>query len=236
VLRRYAHIGTGNYNPSTAKIYEDVGVLTCDPDVGSDLSQLFNMLTGYSRHDDYSTLLVAPRSLRPSLTDLVQREIEADDGHIVVKVNNLVDTDLIDAFYDASDSGTPVDLIVRSICSLRPGVPGLSDTIRVRSVVGDFLEHSRIFRFGSPQRGYDYLIGSADLMPRNLDRRVEAVLPVTDEDARARLQEILDIVLADDQLAWELDGEDGSWHRVEERDGVHTHGRLRELAIERARR
>jgi len=235
VLRRYAHIGTGNYNPSTAKIYEDLGVLTCDPDIGRDLSQLFNMLTGYSRHDDYSTLLVAPRSLRPRLTELVQREIEADDGHIVVKVNNLVDTDLIDLFYDASDSGTPVDLLVRSICSLRPGVPALSDTIRVRSIVGDFLEHSRIFRFGSPERGYDYLIGSADLMPRNLDRRVEAVLPVTDEDARARLQQILDIELADDQLAWELDGEDGSWHRVEETDDVHTHARLRELAIERAR-
>jgi polyphosphate kinase len=235
VLRRYAHIGTGNYNPSTAKIYEDIGVLTCDPDIGSDLSQLFNMLTGYSRHDDYTKLLVAPRSLRPRLAELVQREIEADDGHIVVKVNNLVDTDLIDAFYDASEAGTPVDLIVRSICSLRPGVPGLSDNIRVRSVVGDFLEHSRIFRFGSRERGYDYLIGSADLMPRNLDRRVEAVLPVTDEDAKARIQQMLDVVLADDQLAWELDGEDGSWHRVEERDGVHTHERLRELAIERAR-
>jgi polyphosphate kinase len=236
VLRRYAHIGTGNYNPSTAKIYEDIGILTCAPDVGRDLSQLFNMLTGYSRHDDYNTLLVAPRSLRPRLAELVEREIEADDGHIVIKVNNLVDIDLIDALYDASDADTPVDLIVRSICSLRPGVPGMSDTIRVRSIVGDFLEHSRIFRFGSPERGYDYLIGSADLMPRNLDRRVEAVLPVADEDARARIQQILDIDLADDQLAWELDGTDGSWHRVEEETGVHTHDRLRELAVERAER
>lgn len=233
-LRRYAHIGTGNYNPSTAKIYEDIGVLTCDPAVGRDLSQLFNMLTGYSRHDDYHKLLVAPRSLRPSLAALVRREIEADDGHIVVKVNNLVDIDFIDAFYDASEAGTRVDLLVRSACCLRPGVPGLSDTIRVRSIVGDFLEHSRIFRFGSHERGYDYLIGSADLMPRNLDRRVEAVLPVTDEEARARLQEILDIELADDQLAWELDGEDGSWRLADEREGVHTHKRLRQLAIERA--
>ncbi len=235
-LRRYAHIGTGNYNPSTAKIYEDLGILTCDPAVGRDLSQLFNMLTGYSRHDDYRKLLVAPRSLRPRLTELVQREIDADDGHIVVKVNNLVDVDLIDAFYDASHAGTRVDLIVRSVCSLRPGVPGLSDHIRVRSIVGDFLEHSRIFRFGSQDRGYDYLMGSADLMARNLDRRVEAVLPVTDEDARARLQQILDIELADDQLAWELDGQDGSWHRVAERDGVHIHDRLRQLAIERLQR
>jgi polyphosphate kinase len=235
VLRRYAHIGTGNYNPSTAKIYEDVGILTCDPSVGRDLSHLFNSLTGYSRHDDYDTLLVAPRSLRPRLTALVRREIEADDGHIVAKVNNLVDTELIDLFYDASEAGTPVDLLVRSICSLRPGVPGLSDTISVRSIVGDFLEHSRIFRFGSAERGYDYLIGSADLMPRNLDRRIEAVLPVTDEHARERLQEILDIGLADDQLAWQLDGTDGTWHRVEEHDGVHTHDKLRELAIERTR-
>jgi polyphosphate kinase len=236
VLRRYAHIGTGNYNPSTAKIYEDIGVLTCDEDVCRDLSQLFNSLTGYSRHDDYRKLLVAPRSLRPRLTELIHREIEADDGHIVVKVNNLVDTDIIDAFYDASDSGTPVDLIVRSICSLRPGVPRLSDTIRVRSIVGDFLEHSRVFRFGSQERGYDYLIGSADLMPRNLDRRVEAVLPVTDPEARARLQQILDIELADDQLAWTLDGEDGTWHHVVEGEGVHTHELLRELALERASR
>lgn len=235
-LRRYAHIGTGNYNPSTAKLYEDVGVLTCDPAVGHDLSQLFNALTGYSRNDDYRKLLVAPRSLRPRLAELIEREIEADDGHIVVKVNNLVDTDTIDAFYDASENGTPVDLMVRSICCLRPGVKGLSEHIRVRSIVGDFLEHSRIFRFGSPDRGYDYLIGSADLMPRNLDRRVEAVLPVTDPDAQSRLQQILDIELADDQLAWELDGDDGVWHRVDEGDGIHTHQRLRALAIERASR
>ncbi|MBW3603366.1 MAG: polyphosphate kinase 1 [Actinobacteria bacterium] len=233
-LRRYAHIGTGNYNPSTAKIYEDIGVLTRDPDIGHDLSQLFNTLTGYSRHDAYRRLLVAPRSLRPRMMELIEREIEADDGHIVAKVNNLVDIDMIDAFYDASEAGTPVDLIVRSICCLRPGVRDLSEHIRVRSIVGDFLEHSRIFRFGSPERGCDYLIGSADLMPRNLDRRVEAVLPVTDEDACARLQQILDVEFADDRLAWELDGDDGSWHRVEEGDGVHTHERLRHLAIERA--
>ncbi|CAN5919857.1 RNA degradosome polyphosphate kinase [soil metagenome] len=235
-LRRYAHIGTGNYNPSTAKIYEDIGVLTCDSDVSHDLSQLFNTLTGYSRHDDYRKVLVAPRSLRTRMAELIEREIEADDGHIVVKVNNLVDIDMIDAFYDASEQGTDVDLLVRSICCLRPGVKGLSERIHVRSIVGDFLEHSRVFRFGSAERGYDYLIGSADLMPRNLDRRVEAVLPVTDADAMARLQQILDIAFADDQLAWELDGDDGSWHKVTETDGVHTHERLRALAIERATR
>ena len=233
-LKRYVHVGTGNYNPKTARIYEDLGVLTSDPDVGRDLSQLFNSLTGYSRHDDYDKLLVAPRSLRPKLTELIRRETAADDGHIVIKVNNLVDADIIDALYDASDAGTPVELIVRSTCSLRPGVDGLSEHIKVRSIVGDFLEHSRIFRFGSQERGYDYLIGSADLMTRNLDRRVEAVLPVTDEAARARLQEILDIELADDQLAWQLDGNDGSWQRVPEGNDVHTHNELRRLAKERA--
>ncbi|HSK92234.1 MAG TPA: polyphosphate kinase 1 [Euzebyales bacterium] len=233
-LRRYMHVGTGNYNPKTARIYEDLGILTCDPDVGHDLSQLFNTLTGYSRHDSYAKLLVAPRSLRQRISELIRRETEADDGHIVIKVNNLVDTDTIDALYDASDAGTCVDLIVRSTCSLRPGVAGLSEHVRVRSIVGDFLEHSRIFRFGSAERGYDYLIGSADLMARNLDRRVEAVLPVTDTAARERLQQILDIELADDQLAWELDGNDGSWQRVPEGDGVHTHDELRRLARARS--
>jgi polyphosphate kinase len=234
VLRRYGHIGTGNYNPKTARIYEDLGILTCDAEVGSDLSQLFNMLTGYSRHDDYAKLLVAPRSLRPRMMELIQREAEAPDGHIVIKVNNLVDIDIVDALYDASEAGTTVDLIVRSSCCLRPKVKGLSETIRVRSIVGDFLEHSRIFRFGSADRGFDYLIGSADLMGRNLDRRVEAVLPVTDVAAQERLQQILDIELADDQLAWELDGNDGTWHHVAERDGIHTHDELRRLARERS--
>ena len=233
-LRRYAHVGTGNYNPSTAKLYEDLGVLTCDEDVGRDLSQLFNTLTGYSRHDEYDKLLVAPRSLRPRMMELITRETEADDGHIIIKVNNLVDIDMIDALYDASDAGTRVDLIVRSVCSLRPGAKGLSDHIQVRSIVGDFLEHSRIWRFGSSARGYDYLIGSADLMPRNLDRRVEAVLPVTDAAARERLQQILDIELRDDQLAWELDGTDGTWHRVSGEAGCHTHAEMRRLALERA--
>ncbi|HSK95544.1 MAG TPA: polyphosphate kinase 1 [Euzebyales bacterium] len=236
VLRRYAHVGTGNYNPKTARIYEDLGVLTCDADVGADLSQLFNALTGYSRHDRYRTLLVAPRSLRSRMLELIRRETEADDGHVVIKVNNLVDAEMIDALYDASEAGTRVDLIVRSICSLRPGVEGLSEHIRVRSIVGDFLEHSRIFRFGSAERGYDYLIGSADLMSRNLDRRVEALLPVRDTAAQARLQEILDIALADDQLAWELDGDDGAWQRVPEGAGMHTHDELRRLARERAGR
>jgi polyphosphate kinase len=233
-VRRYMHVGTGNYNPKTARIYEDIGILTSDPEVGRDLSQLFNTLTGYSRHDNYSKLLVAPRSLRSRIAELIRRETEADDGHIVIKVNNLVDPDTIDALYDASEAGTTVELIVRSTCSLRPGVDGLSEHITVRSIVGDFLEHSRIFRFGSQERGYDYLIGSADLMARNLDRRVEAVVPVTDRTAQARLQEIIDIELADDQLAWQLDGNDGSWHRVPEGGGVHTHNELRRLARERA--
>jgi len=149
-------------------------------------------------------------------------------------MNSLVDPDLIDALYQASQAGAAIDLVVRGICCLRPGVPGLSDNIRVRSIVGRFLEHSRIFRFGSRARGFDYYLGSADLMPRNLDRRVEALAPVIDERLRARLDEIFDVNLSDDTLAWELEG-DGSWVKVPMHRGLNTHERLMALAAERAR-
>jgi polyphosphate kinase len=151
-----------------------------------------------------------------------------------MKMNSLVDTGLIDALYEASAAGVPVDLVVRGICCLRPGLPGLSEHVRVRSIVGEFLEHSRIYRFGSDPATAEYLIGSADLMPRNLDRRVEAVVPVDDARLRARLAEALDATLADDQLAWEL-ASDGTWRRVAGSDGVNTQQRLRELAVARAR-
>ena len=148
-IRRYAHIGTGNYNPKTARLYEDLGLLTADPDLGADLTDLFNLLTGYSRQREYRKLLVAPVTMRPGLADLIRREAEHDDGSIVLKMNSLVDADLIDALYEASQAGVRIDLLVRGICCLRPGVPGLSEDIRVRSIVGRFLEHSRIYRFGS---------------------------------------------------------------------------------------
>jgi polyphosphate kinase len=233
-MRRYCHVGTGNYNPKTARIYEDLGLLSSDPDLGADLSDLFNYLTGYSRQFKYRKLLVAPVSLRQGIIDLIRAEREAgDEGRIVLKMNSLVDSSVIDELYAASQAGVPIDLIVRGICCLRPGVAGLSETITVRSIVGRFLEHSRIFAFGQRDRRH-YLIGSADLMPRNLDRRVEAVVPVEGEDLQARLQKILDLCRADDRLAWEL-GPDGCWSKVPEEKGFDVQEHLRELAFERAR-
>src|SRR6478735_1033177 len=177
-IRRYCHIGTGNYNPKTARLYEDVGLLTADPEIGSDLTQLFNLLTGYSRQREYRRLLVAPEYLRPEMLELIRGQAR-EGGRIVLKMNALVDPDMVDALYQASQAGAEIDLIVRGICCLRPGIPGLSERIAVRSLVGRYLEHSRIFRFGERAEATHY-IGSADLMQRNLDRRVEALVPVAD--------------------------------------------------------
>jgi polyphosphate kinase len=233
-IRRYCHVATGNYNPNTAKAYEDLGLLTADPEIGADVSELFNFLTGYSRQRRYRRLLVAPMGLRAGLVRLIRQEAAAPDGRIEMKVNNLTDQEIIDTLYEASQQGVQIDLIVRSVCCLRPGVPGLSDNIRVRSLVGHFLEHSRIFRFGSERRGPQYHIGSADMMDRNLDRRVEAVVPVSDSALQARLQTIFETELADDCLAWTL-AADGSWHKVPTQHGVNTHERLKALVHERAR-
>jgi polyphosphate kinase len=231
-IRRYAHVGTGNYNPVTAGLYEDLGLLSADPDLGADLSELFNALSGYSRQRQYRRLLVAPHSLRSRMLDMI-REQSHPDGRIVMKMNSLVDPDAIDALYAASQAGCDVDLIVRGICCLLPGVAGLSDRIRVRSIVGRYLEHSRIFRFGVHQDRAEYYIGSADLMPRNLDRRVEALVPVSDAALVARLDEILDVELADDALAWSL-ARDGTWSRVPRARGFDSQIRLHELASLRA--
>jgi polyphosphate kinase len=233
-IRRYCHIGTGNYNPETATIYEDLGLLTADPDLTADVADLFNYLTGYSSQDGYRKVLVAPFGLRQRLLELIRVEAKAPDGRIVMKMNSLVDPDVIDALYDASAAGTEIDLIVRGVCCLRPGVSGLSEQIRVRSIVGRYLEHSRIFCFGSLARGRRYYIGSADAMPRNLDRRVECVTPVTDPVLTARLDEILEVNLADDLLAWEL-GPEG-WTKVPTVNVVDTHERLQELAAARSLR
>jgi polyphosphate kinase len=232
-IRRYAHVGTGNYNPSTARLYEDVGLLTADPELGADLSDLFNLLTGYSRQRSYRRLLVAPTDLKQRLVELIQAEAAAGDGSIVLKMNSLVDAETIDALYEASRAGVGVELIVRGICGLRPGVPGLSDTVRVRSIVGRYLEHSRIFRFGSRERGFRHFIGSADLMPRNLERRVEVTVPVLDPTLCARLDEILQAGLEDDVLAWDL-GPDGVWTKVEMQRGVSAQELLMQKALERA--
>jgi polyphosphate kinase len=233
-IRRYCHVGTGNYNGKTANSYEDLGLLSADPDLGADLTDLFNHLTGYSHQVFYRKLLVAPSHVRQAIVDRIEHEAsKGAAGRITMKLNALVDAGMIDALYSASQCGVPIDLIARGICGLRPQVPGLSETIRVRSIVGRFLEHSRIYRFGADPAEAEYLIGSADLMPRNLDRRVEALAPVTDPRLRARLAELLDANLADDTLSWELNA-DGTWHKQPTLVGESTQRRLQELAIARS--
>jgi polyphosphate kinase len=231
-IQHYLHVGTGNYNPSTAHGYEDVSLLSADADLGADVTELFNLLTGYSRQHRYRKLLVAPTSLRAGITQLIEREGKPG-GRIIIKVNNLIDPEIIEALYTASRAGAQVDLIVRGMCSLRPGVIGMSERIKVRSIVGRFLEHSRVFVFGDGADA-EYYLGSSDLMPRNLDRRVEAVVPVTDPKLRQRLSQILEIVLADDVLAWEL-CPDGAWQKVPTVRGLNSHKRFQELALESAR-
>ncbi len=240
-VHRYCHVGTGNYNSKTARTYEDIGLLTADPDIGADLTQLFNYLTGFGRDVKYARLLVSPHTTRKGIEKLIKREIKAaaagHDAGITLKMNSLVDQRTIELLYAASDAGVEVDLVIRGICCLVPGVPGMSERIRVRSIVGRYLEHSRVYRFanGSGTGQPRYLIGSADLMPRNLDRRVEALVPVVRPALQARLQEILDVNLADDVLAWTL-GPDGQWHLAGPGGTVDTHLRLQELATERGRR
>ncbi len=233
-IRRYCHVGTGNYNAVTANLYEDLGLLTADPEIGEDLTELFNSLTGYSRDPHYRQLLIAPHGLRAGILERIEAQAALGPaGRIVMKMNALVDPELIDALYRAAGAGTPIDLLVRGICCLQPGVPELSETIRVRSLLGRFLEHSRIFCFGADPDTAEYLIGSADIMPRNLDRRVEATVPVRAPALRHRLGEILAVELADDTQVWEL-AADGSWARVPRVEGVDAHAILMEQATRRA--
>src|SRR5205823_4818655 len=233
-IRRYVHVGTGNYNPKTAQIYEDVGLLSADPDLGSDVAELFNFLTGYSRQRRFRRLLVAPVGLRSNIIRLIRKEAaRPGGGRIILKVNSLVDPEIVEALYTASQAGTEIDLIVRGLCSLRPGVPGLSDRIRVRSLVGRFLDHSRIFRFGPEGAALEYYLGSSDLMPRNLDRRVEAMVPVIDRALQARMGQILEVELEDDVLAWALQPV-GSWSKVPTVNGVNAQQAFEQLAEARA--
>jgi polyphosphate kinase len=286
-LRRYCHIGTGNYNSNTAGVYEDLGLLTADPDIGQDLTNLFNYLTGFGRQPAFRRIVASPHGVRDWCLSEIEREAAAGShGLITIKVNGLTDPALIDALYRASSAGTRIELIVRGLCGLRPGVPGLSENIVVRSIVGRFLEHSRIYRFGTPgvepaaaaasagrraeatngaaqpapafeaangaaqpppgaeaangrgeQAAHEarYFIGSADLMERNLDRRVEVLAPVTDPELRNRLDETLELNLRDDVSTWEL-GPSGKWHRLPRIDGISTQKRLQELAVERSRK
>ena len=234
-LRRYAHIGTGNYNPKTAKLYTDLGLFTCAPDIGADLTDLFNYLTGYARHERYRTLLVAPLTLREQVGALIQREIdlhsEERPGLIRAKLNSLVDDQIITDLYRASQAGVQVELLIRGICGVRPGVPGISDRIRVVSIIGRFLEHTRILQFG-PE---DLWIGSADWMPRNLDRRVEAMVPVRDAGLKRELTDTFDLMMQDNILSWSL-AADGRWTRrfpadgedpLNSQDALLEHARIR---------
>ncbi|MGW3603602.1 RNA degradosome polyphosphate kinase [Micromonospora sp. NPDC005161] len=233
-IRRYCHIGTGNYHPKTARLYEDFGMLTADPEVGADLTDLFNVLTGYSRQTAYRRLLVAPQGIRSGLIERIEREIShvrlGMPGLVQFKVNSLVDEGVTDALYRASQAGVHVDLLIRGMCTLRPGVPGLSENIRVRSILGRFLEHSRIFRFGNNGNA-EFWMGSADLMHRNLDRRVEALVQVSDPVARAELDRVLTMAMSPDVDAFELAG-DGCWSRRAGGD-EETREHLQELLLHR---
>ncbi len=243
-VRHYCHVGTGNYNSKTARIYEDLGLLTADSEIGADVGELFNYLTGFSLHADYRQILVSPVTVRKRIMAMIEEQADAGpEGRIMLKINGLTDASLIDALYRASGAGVQIDLAVRGLCRLRPEIPELSENIRVRSIVGSFLEHSRIYRFGGapvdpaagPGLPLKIFIGSADLMGRNLDRRVEVVVPVHDPELQARLFEVLDLVFADETNAWEL-GPDRRWRRVRNVHGVSSQERLKELARERARR
>jgi polyphosphate kinase len=232
-LRRYCHIGTGNYHPRTARLYEDFGLLTADPDVGADITDLFNTLTGYSRQTGYRRLLVAPHGVRSGLTERVEAEAAkaraGEPALVQMKVNSLVDEQLVDTLYRASRAGVQIDLVVRGMCALRPGVRGLSETIRVRSILGRFLEHSRLFRFGADPKNAELWIGSADLMERNLDRRVEALVRVLDPGARAELMQVLAIAMSEECEGFELHP-DGAWTRRTPDRPVH----LQDLLLKRA--
>ncbi len=237
VIRRYCHIGSGNYNSITARMYEDVGLLTADPEIGVDISELISLLAGGEAPVHFRRLVVSPVATRPQVIAAIEAEAAVGPlGRIVIKTNGLTDPAVIDALYRASSAGVPIDLVVRGRCCLRPGVPGLSETIRVHSVVGRFLEHSRIFRFGGTSgRPLRVSFGSPDLMERNLDRRIEVLVPVHDEAIRDRLAAILDDAVADEANAWLL-GPDGQWTRCDPDDGIPSQAfslqaRCRSLAL-----
>jgi polyphosphate kinase len=220
-VREYVHIGTGNYHPKTARLYTDFGLFTADPEIGADVAEMFNFLTGYGRPAEYRKVLVSPTTMRDRILGEISTTVEAhragEEARIALKMNSLVDAACIQALYEASRAGVRVDLNVRGICCLRPGVPGISENIRVISIVGRFLEHSRVYTF---QRGEEtrVLMGSADLMPRNLDSRVELVTPVEDPALRAELLDVLERCFAENANAWELDAE-GKWSRLEPANG-----------------
>jgi polyphosphate kinase len=235
LTRRYVHIGTGNYNDRTARTYEDFGLFTCDDDIARDVGDLFNFLTGFARQGAYRKLVVSPLNTRLVITDLIDREAEKGPlGRIDLKVNGLTDPVVIDALYRASQSGVPIRLAVRTLCCLRPGIRGLSENISVKSVVGEFLEHSRLFVFGSDPASSTVLMGSADLMERNLDRRVEVLVPVEDPACREELFECLEFTFMDDMFSWSL-GTDRRWRRLSPINGQSVQAELKSRTLSRSR-
>ena len=247
-LRRYCHVGTGNYNPKTARLYTDLGLLTCDPVVGQDLTRLFNQLSGYAPKSSFHRLLVAPRTVRTGIIARIQREeaaaLAGKEAWIKIKVNSVVDEQTIDALYRASQAGVKIDIVERGICSLKPGIEGLSDNIRVRSILGRFLEHSRIYAFANscgpqigdgPASGPEVWIGSADLMHRNLDRRVETLVRISAPDQVEALIQYIDLQMADSTVSWWMDGDGTYTLHSRDKEGrplvdsqaylIHTHTR-----------
>jgi len=237
-LKRYCHVGTGNYNPKTARGYEDLGLLTCDRNVGQDLTRLFNQLSGYAPRTRFHRLLVAPRGIRTGLIERIEREIAnkqaGKDAWIGIKVNSVVDEATIDALYRASRAGVPVEMVVRGICAVRAGIEGLSENITVRSILGRFLEHARIYAFandGDPE----VWIGSADLMHRNLDRRVEALIRIEDQRHIEELIALIKLSTADTTSSWRLQP-DGTWLRVHLDDDGERLTDIQEVLMAQARR
>jgi polyphosphate kinase len=233
-LRLYCHMGTGNYNPKTARFYEDLGILSADPVLTEDLTKLFNQLSGFAPHSVYSRLLVAPRTLRSGLLEKIANETAmAKAGRpcgIQIKLNSLLDEEFVDALYEASQAGVKVDIVVRGICSIRPGIAGLSENITVRSILGRFLEHSRIYHFVNGGED-EYWIGSADLMHRNLDRRVESLVRIERPAHKASLQEIFDLSLSDETSSWHQNTD--SWKRVSKSSSGEPLQDLQNLYIKR---
>jgi polyphosphate kinase len=240
-LRRYVHIGTGNYHSRNARVYEDFGLFTADDEIAADVADLFNYITGFGRPLEFRKLLVAPFDLRSRLIAEIRAVAQAaaagKPAWIGIKVNALTDEAIITELYRAAQEGAKIDIAARSICCLRPGVPGLSETISVRSIVGRFLEHSRLFIFQAGKK-VSYFMGSPDLMPRNLDHRLEVVVPIEDPELQQRLRSFFDVVLADNSTAWELQG-DGQWKRLrpkKDEPARSTHAVLMKSARPRARR
>lgn len=236
VTTRYAHIASGNYNSKTARAYEDFGLLTCDPVITRDVGELFNFLTGFAKNGNYEKIVVSPFMVRDRIVALINRERDRGaDGRILIKVNGLTDPTIIDALYEASSAGVEVRLMVRTLCCIRPGVPGLSDNISVHSLVGEFLEHSRLFIFGRPgDETHAVYMGSADMMERNLDRRVEVIVPIENEAIRTELLEAFDITWRDDCFTWVL-GTDRRWRRLQSVNNFAAQTEFKRLARAEAR-